>query len=76
MPASRFSPIVDRHHHDPWDFHPQQVEPDCGLVNGHKGAVNSIAFSPFKPNVMATGDPCLGSGEGLAWSGVWKRGFT
>ncbi|CAN0518721.1 unnamed protein product [Ectocarpus sp. 12 AP-2014] len=32
-----------------------KVEPDCGLVNGHKAAVHSIAFSPFQPNLMATG---------------------
>lgn len=35
---------------------PTQVEPDCGLVNGHKAAVHSIAFSPFQPNLMATGE--------------------
>ncbi|CAM9508972.1 unnamed protein product [Ectocarpus fasciculatus] len=32
-----------------------KVEPDCGLVNGHKAMVHSIAFSPFQPNLMATG---------------------
>eukprot|EP00752_Nemacystus_decipiens_P003781 g3481.t1 len=32
-----------------------KVEPDCGLVNGHKAVVNSISFSPFHASLMATG---------------------
>ncbi len=32
-----------------------KVAPDCAVVNGHKSAVQEIAFSPFHPGLMATG---------------------
>jgi hypothetical protein len=32
-----------------------KVEPDCAVVNGHKSAVQEVAFSPFHPGLMATG---------------------
>jgi coronin-7 len=32
-----------------------KVEPDCAVVNGHKAAVQEVAFSPFHPGLMATG---------------------
>lgn len=32
-----------------------KVEPGCTVLNGHKSAVQDIAFSPFKPSLMATG---------------------
>lgn len=52
-----------------------KVEPDCNLVNGHRGPVNSIAFSHFRPSLMATASEdstvklwdlpgsCLGAGS-------------
>ncbi len=32
-----------------------KVAPDCAVVNGHKSAVQEIAFSAFHPGLMATG---------------------
>lgn len=44
------------------DFVFLQVESGCNLVNGHRAPVNSIAFSHFRPSMMATGEvkhgPC------------------
>lgn len=31
-----------------------KVEPECPVVNGHKGAVIDIAFSPFNSSIMCT----------------------
>jgi WD40 repeat protein len=32
-----------------------KVMPDCAVLNGHKSAVQDIAFSPFHSGLMATG---------------------
>jgi coronin-1B/1C/6 len=31
------------------------VEPDCGLIHGHKGPVLDVAFSPHNDHLLATG---------------------
>jgi coronin-7 len=37
-----------------------KVEPNCSLINGHKAAVNDIAFSPFHSGILATaGSDCI-----------------
>jgi coronin-1B/1C/6 len=31
-----------------------KVEPNCPVINGHKGAVTDISFSPFHSHIFAT----------------------